>query len=166
MKINTSKKLILIACALLFSLLLDSYSNVAVKSDPIIISIKPVSVIKLANLTTTAPTIEETTTFPQVVAQAPAAVHVGGNCSTWIANAGISDTQNAMRLLNMESGCNPYAVNKSSGACGLAQELPCGKSGCSLGDGQCEMIWFNSYVISRYGSMAGAVQFHLVNNWY
>lgn len=91
---------------------------------------------------------------------------LSGTCSDWIAQAGITDTANAVELINRESGCNPNAVNPSSGACGVAQELPCGKSGCSFGDGACQVKWMNQYVQSRYGSWAGAVQFHNQNNWY
>lgn len=89
-----------------------------------------------------------------------------GTCANWMANAGISDVADATLLLNWESHCNPNAVNPSSGACGLAQELPCGKSGCSLGDGSCQMVWFNQYVLGRYGSMAAAVAFHEAHGWY
>ena len=94
------------------------------------------------------------------------AVAVSGTCADWMSAAGISDIYNATILLNKESHCNPSAVNPSSGACGLAQELPCGKSGCSLGDGACQMAWMNSYVLRRYGSWANAVAFHLSHNWY
>jgi hypothetical protein len=83
-----------------------------------------------------------------------------------MSQAGIDDTANAIAILNTESHCNPNAVNPSSGACGLAQELPCGKSGCSLGDGACEMKWFKSYVLTRYGSFAAAMAFHISNGWY
>ena len=94
------------------------------------------------------------------------AVAVSGTCADWMSVAGITDTYNATILLNKESHCNPNAVNRSSGACGLAQELPCGKSGCSLGDGACQMAWMNRYVLGRYGSWANAVAFHLSHNWY
>lgn len=90
----------------------------------------------------------------------------GGNCDSWIAAAGISDTASARELIRRESGCDPYARNSSSGACGIAQELPCGKSGCSLGDGACQIRWMNSYVVGRYGSWSGAISFHNANNWY
>lgn len=90
----------------------------------------------------------------------------GGNCDSWIASAGISDRSNARELIRRESGCNPYARNSSSGACGVAQELPCGKSGCSIGDGACQVRWMNSYVIGRYGSWSAAAGFHNANNWY
>jgi len=95
-----------------------------------------------------------------------APVAVSGSCAEWIAAAGISDVQSALELIRRESGCNPNAVNRSSGACGVAQELPCGKSGCSLGDGACQVRWMNGYVAARYGSWANAVAFHNRNNWY
>lgn len=93
-------------------------------------------------------------------------VPVSGSCSEWLAKAGVTDISNAMWLINNESGCNPNAVNPSSGACGVAQELPCGKSGCKLGDGACQVRWMQNYVNERYGSWAGAVQFHHANGWY
>lgn len=93
-------------------------------------------------------------------------VAASGNCADWIAGAGISDIANASELIRRESNCNPNAVNPSSGACGVAQELPCGKSGCSIGDGACQVKWMAGYVEARYGSWAGAVAFHNANNWY
>lgn len=93
-------------------------------------------------------------------------VPVSGTCSEWLAKAGVTDINNAIWLINKESGCNPNAVNRLSGACGIGQELPCGKSGCSLGDGACQIVWMNSYVLGRYGSWANAVAFHLSHNWY
>lgn len=95
-----------------------------------------------------------------------AVASASGSCPSWIAAAGISDVANANELIRRESGCNPYAMNKSSGACGVAQELPCGKSGCNLGDGACQVRWMNGYVIARYGSWANAVAFHNAHNWY
>lgn len=89
-----------------------------------------------------------------------------GNCEEWIAAAGIKDKANARELISRESGCNPNARNPSSGACGVAQELPCGKSGCSLGDGACQVKWMNGYVLARYGSWANAIAFHNANNYY
>lgn len=101
-----------------------------------------------------------------VRATGTATASAAGNCATWIAQAGISDTVNAIELIRRESNCNPNAVNSSSGACGIAQELPCGKSGCNLGDGACQVKWMNNYVTNRYGSWANAVAFHNANNWY
>lgn len=94
------------------------------------------------------------------------AVAVSGTCEEWIAAAGITDLASAKELIRRESNCNPNAVNPSSGACGVAQELPCGKSGCKLGDGACQVAWMKQYVTSRYGSFANAIAFHNRNNWY
>lgn len=93
-------------------------------------------------------------------------VAVSGTCEQWIAQAGITDVANARELIRRESGCNPNAINKSSGACGVAQELPCGKSGCSLGDGACQVAWMHRYVMSRYKSWANAIAHHNAENWY
>lgn len=94
------------------------------------------------------------------------AVAVSGTCDDWLASAGVSDLNSARTLISRESGCNPNAVNPSSGACGVAQELPCGKSGCSLGDGACQVGWMNGYVHSRYGSWANALGHSYRHNWY
>ena len=99
-------------------------------------------------------------------AYAAPAVAVSGSCAEWLSSAGISDTASAMALINRESGCNPNAVNSKSGACGVAQELPCGKSGCSLGDGACQVRWMNSYVIGRYGSWSSALAHSNSLGWY
>jgi hypothetical protein len=99
-------------------------------------------------------------------APARASVPVSGDCESWLAAAGVTDLVNARELIRRESGCNPNAVNPSSGACGVAQELPCGKSGCSLGDGACQVRWMSGYVAARYGSWAAAVEFHDRMNWY
>lgn len=94
------------------------------------------------------------------------AVTVSGTCDEWIAMAGITDLANAKELIRRESNCNPNAVNPSSGACGIGQELPCGKSGCKLGDGACQVAWMKRYVTSRYGSFANAIAFHNAKGWY
>lgn len=90
----------------------------------------------------------------------------GGTCDEWIAGAGITDLSNASYLIGEESGCNPYAVNPSSGACGVGQALPCSKTGCEMGDGACQIRWMNSYVQGRYGSWQAAADHHRRSNWY
>lgn len=89
-----------------------------------------------------------------------------GGCGEWIAAAGITDTANAIWLINKESGCRTTAVNPSSGACGIPQALPCSKLGAARGNPVEELKWMNTYVIARYGSWANAVAFHQRNNWY
>jgi len=103
--------------------------------------------------------------------QAPRAVY-GGDCATWIRDAGITDVASAMELIRKESNCNPNAVNRSSGACGIGQSLPCSKMGAVNANGTSavspvnQLIWMDKYVVARYGSFAGALAFHLRNNWY
>jgi hypothetical protein len=95
--------------------------------------------------------------YAQVAPKGHTAVPVSGTCDQWIAQAGITDVASARALIMAESGCNPNSYNRAgSGACGVAQELPCGKSGCSLGDGACQVRWMNGYVLGRYGSWANA----------
>lgn len=91
---------------------------------------------------------------------------LSGNCASWMKAAGINDMASANYLIGQESGCNPYAVNPTSGACGVGQEHPCGKSGCALGDGACQVRWMNSYVLGRYGSWANAANYHRAHNSY
>ena len=66
-------------------------------------------------------------------------------------------------IYQKESGNNPAAVNKSSGACGLGQSLPCSKmaSVCPnwQTDYECQDRWFTGYMQSRYGSWSKAVSF-------
>lgn len=89
-----------------------------------------------------------------------------GNCDSWIREAGIKEIAVAKELIRRESNCNPNARNPSSGACNVAQELPCGKSGCRLGDGACSVKWMNRYVLNRYGSWSTALGHHDTHNWY
>lgn len=98
---------------------------------------------------------------PAQVAPAPT-----GNCATWLAAAGVTDIANAMWIITRESGCNPLAVNAASGACGIAQALPCSKMGCVYGDAVCQIRWMQGYVNSRYGGWAGAAAFWRTHNWY
>lgn len=65
-----------------------------------------------------------------------------------------------------ESGNNPAAINKSSGACGLGQALPCSKMGCSLSDYACQDAWFTNYMKQRYGTWEAAVSFWRVHRWW
>lgn len=102
---------------------------------------------------------------PQV-APAPVYAAPAGNCASWMAAAGITDPATALILINKESGCNPNAMNPSSGACGIGQQLPCGKWPHAWNDPVGAMIDMQAYVIARYGSWANALAFHLSNNYY
>lgn len=82
------------------------------------------------------------------------------------ANIPQSEQEGYKELVARESSWNPHAVNPSSGSCGLAQELPCGKSGCQTGDPVCQLEWMRRYVKGRYGDVWSAISFHNANNWY
>ena len=57
----------------------------------------------------------------------------------------------------------PFAVNESSGACGLGQSLPCEKleAACPnwANDYPCQDKYFTKYMLNRYGSWVKAQQF-------
>lgn len=81
-------------------------------------------------------------------------------CVEWVLAAKIDDVASAMKLIQAESGCDPRAGNPSSGACNVAQEWPCGKSGCAYGDGACSVRWMDAYVKRTYGTWANAYATH------
>lgn len=68
-----------------------------------------------------------------------------------------------LELLMRESGINPNAVNKSSGACGLFQRLPCS---VTLGDVEEQMENGLAYIKQRYGTPERALRFQIAHNWY
>jgi len=72
----------------------------------------------------------------------------------------------ASEIIARESSFNNYAINQSSGACGLAQALPCSKMACSLDDIECQLKWIKSYINNRYGSVKKALNHHNAVNWY
>lgn len=90
-----------------------------------------------------------------------------GSHTDWMRAAGIaeSDFGYVEYLIQRESGWNPSAVNRSSGACGLVQALPCAKLGPNWDDPITALAWGNKYV-GRYGGWAGAYDFWVKNHWY
>lgn len=91
------------------------------------------------------------------VKPSPPTATIPGDCASWMQQAGITDTANAMFIISRESGCNPNARNGSSGACGIGQQLPCGKWPHTWDDPVGGMVDMQNYVIDRYGSWANAV---------
>lgn len=91
----------------------------------------------------------------------------GGSKSDWLAASNIAPENwgYADFLVQKESGWNPNAVNKSSGACGLAQALPCSKLGPNWSNPAVALNWMNGYV-GRYGGWEGAYKFWLAHKWY
>lgn len=157
--IRISKKKIIIGLYIVWTLLPISNKQHIIYADPIakIPAVVPAP-LKPIPQTTLQPQTEAVSVpvAPVVTYTAPVHVISSGSCNDWLAQAGVSDVTDAMALIAGESGCNPNSYNSSSGACGVAQELPCGKSGCSLGDGACQVKWMNGYVLSVYGSWANA----------
>ena len=92
----------------------------------------------------------------------------GGTKSQWLTASGIAqeDWGYADWLVQKESGWNPNSRNVSSGACGLAQALPCSKVPGNPLDPIDSLNWMNGYVKGRYGSWANAVSHSKSNGWY
>ena len=68
------------------------------------------------------------------------------------------------KLWHAESGWNPGARNRSSGACGIPQALPCNKIPDMSLRGQLE--WGINYIGERYGNPTNAWRFWDRHNWY
>lgn len=100
---------------------------------------------------------------PEPVQPTPAPA---GSCADWMAAAGITDPATAHVLIMRESGCNPNAVNASSGACGIGQQLPCGKWPHAWNDPIGGMIDMQNYVMGRYGSWGAALGHSNSVGWY
>ncbi len=92
----------------------------------------------------------------------------GGTKTEWLVASGIpqADWGYVDWLVQKESGWNPNAVNKHSGACGLAQALPCSKVPGEPHDPVNSLRWMNGYVNGRYGSWADAVAHSKATGWY
>lgn len=92
----------------------------------------------------------------------------GGSSAEWMSAAGISESDWGYvdYIVSHESGWNPNATNRSSGACGLVQALPCGKVPGNGYDPVDNLRWGTGYAVGRYGSWAGAYAFWVSNNWW
>jgi uncharacterized protein YabE (DUF348 family) len=95
------------------------------------------------------------------------AYNANGSHEEWMRAAGIAPENFAYAefLVARESGWNPNAVNRSSGACGLPQALPCSKLGPNWNNPVVALSWMNGYV-GRYGGWAGAYEFWQSHHWY
>lgn len=92
----------------------------------------------------------------------------GGSKTEWLAASNIPEAYwgYADFMVQKESSWNPNAVNRSSGACGLAQALPCSKLGPNWSNPVVALNWMNNYVNGRYGNWENAYSFWLRNHWY
>lgn len=80
------------------------------------------------------------------------------------------DYNNLVKLWQKESGWNAKARNKSSGACGIAQALPCKKmksygkdyrTNCKV-----QIRWGLDYIKKRYKTPSKAWQHFQKKHWY
>lgn len=92
----------------------------------------------------------------------------GGVPADWMAAAGIAqgDWAYVDYIVSRESGWNPNATNRSSGACGLVQALPCSKVPGNGYNPVDNLRWATGYATGRYGSWAGAYNFWVNNHWW
>ncbi len=92
----------------------------------------------------------------------------GGTKTEWLAASNIPQESwgYADFMVQRESGWRPDAINRTSGACGLAQALPCSKIPGQWNDPVNALNWMNGYVTGRYGGWAQAYDFWLKNKWY
>lgn len=91
----------------------------------------------------------------------------GGSKDSWLAASNIPRDQwgYADWLVQKESGWNPNARN-GSGACGLGQQLPCGKWAGAWNDPIAGLNGMHGYVMGRYGSWEAAVAHSKARGWY
>ena len=74
-----------------------------------------------------------------------------------------------VHLWYRESSWNPNAVNKKSGACGLAQANPCSKASKGTDyrtNWRTQVRWGLNYIKKRYGSPSGAWSHSQQKGWY
>jgi hypothetical protein len=92
----------------------------------------------------------------------------GGAPAEWMAAAGIAESDMGFvdYIVSRESGWNPNATNRSSGACGLVQALPCSKVPGNGYDPVDNLRWGTGYATGRYGGWAGAYAFWTANHWW
>lgn len=86
--------------------------------------------------------------------------------SVFDAEFGESEWWAANSIITMESRWNPYAINKTSGACGLFQFLPCSKMKCNFDDVKCQARAGVDYIKRRYLLPSRAWDFWTFNSWY
>lgn len=110
----------------------------------------------------------QTTQVAQKAEQPAPTVQVSGDKQSWLAASGIPQSEWGYvdSIVTRESGWNPNAVNPSSGACGLGQQLPCGKWAGEWNDPVAALQAQYGYVKARYGGYAQAVAFWNANHYY
>jgi TP901 family phage tail tape measure protein len=88
-----------------------------------------------------------------------------GYAQSVLNSMGIGDQFGALDFIfTNESGWDPFSVNPSSGAAGIAQSL--GHGAVTLGDWKSQVDWGINYMDQRYGSPNAAAAFWRAHNWY
>ncbi|MGB3376673.1 MAG: transglycosylase SLT domain-containing protein [Microbacterium sp.] len=92
----------------------------------------------------------------------------GGSKEEWMSAARIAsgDWAYVDYIVSRESGWNPNATNRSSGACGLVQALPCSKVPGNGYNPVDNLRWGTGYASARYGGWAGAYRFWTTHHWW
>ncbi len=93
---------------------------------------------------------------------------ISGNKQSWLAASGIPSSEwwAVDMIVSRESSWNPNAVNPNGGACGLGQQLPCGKWAGQWNDPVAALKAQHGYVVARYGGYPQAVAFWNSHSWY
>lgn len=96
-----------------------------------------------------------------------------GQKTDWLIASGISESDWGYvdYIISKESNWNPNSINKSSGACGLAQALPCSKVPGNPLDPVDNLKWADAYARTcvsyrMYCGWEGAYNFWLRNKWW
>jgi len=126
--------------------------------------------VEVARTEIASVTLQEPVVQVEVVGSKPNTLpYIGGGTKTdWLSASNIAEADwgYADYLVSRESGWNPNAVNASSGACGLAQALPCTKVPGNPYNPIDSLNWMNGYVTGRYGGWQKAYNFWTANHWY
>lgn len=124
-----------------------------------------ISRTEIASITTTQPIKQ----VEIIGVKAKSLPYTGGGSKTeWLAasNVPVDSWGYADFMIQHESGWNPNSTNASSGACGLAQALPCSKVPGNPYNPVDSLNWMNSYVNGRYGGWEGGYNFWVSHQWY
>lgn len=98
----------------------------------------------------------------------PEQLPVPGTHEELMAAAGIqpADYGAVDYIISHESSWNENATEPTTGAHGLPQALPYGKTGCGWSDSICQLRWASTYATDRYGSWWGAYDHWVANRWW
>ena len=157
----------LISCALLINGYLNEESKqevveiIPTTSD--VITSKVITPTK--KVTTTKKITTKKATVKKVKTSSVSEYH---NYAKWYGSLDDTQMNCLINLWNHESGWNPNSVNKSSGACGIPQALPCNKIKKVEGsnDWKAQIRWGIKYINYRYKNPCGAWKHFQNKHWY